>query len=41
MMSELSNAAEKFGKILDYINEDHASRNWQDAAQLVAKVKQR
>jgi len=30
-------AAEKFGKILDYINEDHASRNWQDSAQLVAE----
>lgn len=29
-------AAEKFGKILDYVNEDHASRNWQDSAQLVA-----
>lgn len=32
-------AAEKFGKILDYINEDHASRNWQDSAQLVAEGK--
>ena len=30
-------AAEKFGKILDYVNEDHASRNWQDSAQLVAE----
>lgn len=30
-------AAEKFGDILDYINEDHASRNWQDSAQLVAE----
>ncbi|EQB38055.1 MULTISPECIES: ABC transporter substrate-binding protein [Virgibacillus] len=29
-------AAEKFAKILDYVNEDHASRNWQDSAQLVA-----
>ena len=29
-------AAEKFGKMLDYIDEDHASRNWQDSAQLVA-----
>ena len=29
-------AAETFGKMLDYINEDHASRNWQDSAQLVA-----
>lgn len=30
-------AAENFGKILDYVNEDHASRNWQDSAQLVAE----
>lgn len=29
-------AAEIFGKMLEYINEDHASRNWQDSAQLVA-----
>lgn len=29
-------SAEIFGKMLDYINEDHASRNWQDSAQLVA-----
>jgi glucose/mannose transport system substrate-binding protein len=29
-------AAEKFGKMLDYIDDDHASRNWQDSAQLVA-----
>src|SRR5699024_3337992 len=29
-------AAEIFGKMLDYVNEDHASRNWQDSAQLVA-----
>lgn len=29
-------AAEKFKKILGYVNEDHASRNWQDSAQLVA-----
>lgn len=29
-------AAKKFGKLLDYINDDHASRNWQDSAQLVA-----
>lgn len=28
-------AAELFKKTLGYINEDHASRNWQDAAQLV------
>ncbi|WP_342504835.1 ABC transporter substrate-binding protein [Sporosarcina sp. FSL K6-2383] len=32
-------AAEKFGEILDYVNEDHASRNWQDSAQLVAEGK--
>lgn len=29
-------AAEKFKKMLSYVNEDHASRNWQDSAQLVA-----
>ncbi|WP_373895474.1 ABC transporter substrate-binding protein [Virgibacillus sp. CBA3643] len=29
-------AAEIFGQMLDYVNEDHASRNWQDAGQLVA-----
>ena len=29
-------AAEIFGKMLEYVNEDHASRNWQDSAQLVA-----
>ena len=29
-------AAEIFGKMLEYTNEDHASRNWQDSAQLVA-----
>ncbi|SFB01779.1 carbohydrate ABC transporter substrate-binding protein, CUT1 family (TC 3.A.1.1.-) [Lentibacillus halodurans] len=29
-------AVETFGKILDNINEDHAARNWQDSAQLVA-----
>ncbi|OZU88254.1 ABC transporter substrate-binding protein [Virgibacillus indicus] len=29
-------AAEIFGKMLDYVNEDHASRNWQDSGQLVA-----
>ncbi|CQR45943.1 putative sugar-binding periplasmic protein precursor [Paraliobacillus sp. PM-2] len=28
-------AAEIFKKTLDYVNEDHASRNWQDASQLV------
>ncbi|AXI10505.1 ABC transporter substrate-binding protein [Oceanobacillus zhaokaii] len=34
--SRVVEAAEQFGKILDYVNEDHASRNWQDSAQLVA-----
>lgn len=29
-------AAEIFGEMLEYVNEDHASRNWQDSAQLVA-----
>lgn len=29
-------AAETFGKMLEYVNEDHASRNWQDSGQLVA-----
>src|SRR5699024_7565537 len=29
-------AVDKFDKLLDYVNEDHASRNWQDSAQLVA-----
>ncbi len=28
-------AAEKFKTVLGYVNDDHASRNWQDAAQLV------
>lgn len=28
-------AVDTFGRMLDYINEDHAARNWQDAAQLV------
>ncbi|WP_332634053.1 ABC transporter substrate-binding protein [Halalkalibacter flavus] len=29
-------AIETFGRMLDYVNEDHSSRNWQDASQLVA-----
>lgn len=29
-------AVETFKKMLSYINEDHSSRNWQDASQLVA-----
>ncbi|WP_046174233.1 ABC transporter substrate-binding protein [Domibacillus indicus] len=28
-------AAETFKKMLSYVNEDHSSRNWQDASQLV------
>jgi glucose/mannose transport system substrate-binding protein len=32
----VAESAEIFGKMLDYVNEDHASRNWQDATQLVA-----
>jgi glucose/mannose transport system substrate-binding protein len=32
-------AAEIFKKMLTYINEDHSSRNWQDASQLVADGK--
>ena len=35
--ARVKSAAEKFGKVLDYVNEDHASRNWQDSAQLVAE----
>jgi glucose/mannose transport system substrate-binding protein len=30
-------AVETFKKMLNYINEDHSSRNWQDASQLVGK----
>ncbi|WP_163538975.1 ABC transporter substrate-binding protein [Gracilibacillus sp. YIM 98692] len=30
-------AAEYFQQILGYVNEDHASRNWQDASQLVGE----
>lgn len=30
-------AAEHFKTILGYVNEDHASRNWQDASQLVGE----
>lgn len=33
---KVTEAAEIFKKMLTYINEDHASRNWQDATQLVA-----
>lgn len=30
-------AAEIFGDMMEYVNEDHASRNWQDSAELVAE----
>lgn len=30
-------AAENFDKLLNYVNDDHASRSWQDSAQLVAE----
>lgn len=30
-------ASENFDKLLNYVNEDHASRSWQDSAQLVAE----
>ncbi|MFD2705691.1 MULTISPECIES: ABC transporter substrate-binding protein [Salibacterium] len=30
-------AAETFKQMLGYVNEDHASRNWQDSAQLVSE----
>ncbi|QIZ65954.1 ABC transporter substrate-binding protein [Geobacillus subterraneus] len=36
---KVKQAAETFKKMLGYINEDHSSRNWQDAAQLVAEGK--
>jgi glucose/mannose transport system substrate-binding protein len=34
--AKVKEAAEVLKKMLSYINEDHASRNWQDASQLVA-----
>ncbi|QHN50530.1 carbohydrate ABC transporter substrate-binding protein [Geobacillus stearothermophilus] len=36
---KVKQAVETFKKMLGYINEDHSSRNWQDAAQLVAEGK--
>ncbi|WP_283153570.1 ABC transporter substrate-binding protein [Guptibacillus hwajinpoensis] len=33
---KVKEAAENFKKMLSYVNEDHSSRNWQDASQLVA-----
>lgn len=32
---EVREAVDNFSKMLDYVNDDHAARNWQDAAQLV------
>jgi glucose/mannose transport system substrate-binding protein len=34
--ARVKSSLEKFKKMLTYINEDHAARNWQDASQLVA-----
>jgi glucose/mannose transport system substrate-binding protein len=34
---KVKEAVNTFKKMLNYINEDHSSRNWQDAAQLVGK----
>ncbi|NNU83824.1 carbohydrate ABC transporter substrate-binding protein [Geobacillus sp. BMUD] len=36
---QVKQAVETFKKMLGYINKDHSSRNWQDAAQLVAEGK--
>ncbi|WLR61340.1 ABC transporter substrate-binding protein [Guptibacillus hwajinpoensis] len=33
---KVKEAAENFKKMISYVNEDHSSRNWQDASQLVA-----
>ncbi|KIL40099.1 ABC transporter substrate-binding protein [Gordoniibacillus kamchatkensis] len=35
--AKVKDALETFKKTLAYVNKDHAARNWQDAAQLVAK----
>lgn len=35
--ARVKKSLETFKKMLTYINKDHAARNWQDAAQLVAK----
>lgn len=32
----VATATDQFGQMLEYVNEDHASRNWQDSAQMVA-----
>ncbi len=34
---KVKEAVNTFKKMLNYVNEDHSSRNWQDAAQLVGK----
>nr|WP_246188354.1 ABC transporter substrate-binding protein [Metabacillus lacus] len=33
--AKVKEAAETFKRMLEYVNEDHSSRNWQDASQLV------
>nr|WP_096190763.1 ABC transporter substrate-binding protein [Evansella halocellulosilytica] len=33
---EFEEVVEHFDRFLDYVNDDHAARNWQDASQLVA-----
>ncbi|MDB4867310.1 MAG: carbohydrate transporter substrate-binding protein [Cohnella sp.] len=35
--AKVKKSLETFKKMISYINQDHAARNWQDAAQLVAK----
>ncbi|WP_096438869.1 ABC transporter substrate-binding protein [Alteribacter populi] len=35
--SEFQEVLEHFDRFLDYTNDDHAARNWQDASQLVAQ----
>lgn len=37
--ARVKSSLEKFKKMLTYINDDHAARNWQDASQLVAEGK--
>ena len=37
--ARVKSSLENFKKMLTYINEDHAARNWQDASQLVADGK--
>ncbi|WP_059104379.1 ABC transporter substrate-binding protein [Shouchella shacheensis] len=34
---QVAPAAEAFAEVLEYVNDDHASRNWQDSAQLVGE----